>query len=86
MKLILDVKNVGKVIKPSKDNLIMYDGKEWYVTTKQDLLKEYNEHFDKKIKECDNKIDEMNTLKLDIAKQILDFNDVIKTTILGKEK
>ena len=84
MKLILEVKNAAKAVRPSKDNLVLYDGKEWYITTKQELMKEYDEHFDTKIKQCDEKINEMNTLKRDVAKQILEINDIVKT-MFGKE-
>lgn len=41
MKIVVDVKNIGKMVKPSANNVILYDGKEWYVTTKNDLFKEF---------------------------------------------
>lgn len=34
MKIMLEVQNTKKGIKPSKDNIIIYDGDSWYVTTK----------------------------------------------------
>lgn len=40
MRIALDIKNMSKITKPSKNDVIVYDGKEYYVTTKQDLLKE----------------------------------------------
>lgn len=85
MKIVLDVSNCKKSIKPSKDNIIIYDGETWYVTTKKDLFQEYDEHFSEKLSECENKIEEcnkkineMNEFKKDIASQILDMEEIIK--------
>ena len=38
MKLILEVKNNKKIINPSRDDILLYDGKEWFVTTKKIYL------------------------------------------------
>lgn len=82
MKLILDIKNNKKAIRPSKDNVILYDGKEWYITTKQDLFKEYEEYFKKKIAECEGKIQELDAFKGEIAQQILDLQEIVKVAVL----
>jgi hypothetical protein len=34
---------MSKLVKPSSNDVIVYDGKEWYVTTKEDILKEAND-------------------------------------------
>lgn len=95
MKIMLEVQNTKKGIKPSKDNIIIYDGDSWYVTTKADLFKEYDERFStkldeydekftKKIEECDKKIEEMNAYKKEIAKQLLDIEEIIQKLIIAK--
>ena len=43
MQVVLTVKNTSKVINPSKDSVILYDGHDWYVTTKDELFKEWTE-------------------------------------------
>lgn len=37
MKIVVDVKNTSKI---KKNDVILYDGKEWYVMTKDELMKE----------------------------------------------
>ena len=36
--VLLDIKNVPKVMKPTENDVIVFDGKRWYVTTKESLL------------------------------------------------
>ena len=88
MKLCLEIKNPQKVIKPSKNNVIMYDGKEWYVTTKEELFKELEGRLDNKekelenkIAECNAKIAEMNEIKKTTAEQILKISKVVREFI-----
>jgi len=91
MKLGLEIKNPKKAIKPTKNDVIVFDGKEWYVTTKEDLFKEFDERLTKKeeeisdkIEECNQKISEMNKLKVNVAKQLLQFGEII-TSLVSKE-
>lgn len=91
MKIGLDVKNPKKAIKPNKSDLIVYDGKEWYVTTKEELYKDLCERLAQKEKElaakvaeCDEKIAEVNKLKVDVAKQLLEFGEIV-TSLVSKE-
>lgn len=42
MKVALDIKNMQKLKTPSENDVIVYDGEKWYVTTKDDILKETN--------------------------------------------
>lgn len=78
MKTVLDIKNMGGVMKPEKNNVIMYDGKEWYVTTKQDLFKEYN----KKIEELEKMIEENKKFKKDVSAQLVEMSEIIKTLLI----
>ena len=86
MKLILDVKTNKKAVKPSKDNVVLYDGKDWYVTTKQELFKEYDKYFADVIAECNAKIKEMNALKVELAKQMLDLQEVVRVAVLKENQ
>ena len=43
MKVVLSVKNTSKIIKPTENDVILYDGEQWYVTTKQKLFKEWTD-------------------------------------------
>jgi hypothetical protein len=75
MKVFLDVKNMSKVIKPSTENVMLFDGKQWYVTTKQELFKEYDE----KLVEFDQMIQENKEFKKSVASQLLEMSELIKT-------
>ena len=93
MKLGLEIKNPKKVIKPSTNDVILYDGKAWYVTTKQDLFKEFEERIakkekelDSKIKECNSKIAEVDNLKKDVANQLLTFGEIVRKLVSKEDK
>ena len=86
MKIVLDVSNIKKGIKPSKDNIIIYDGEKWYVTTKNDLFAEYDERFDEKLAECDEKIASMSQYQKDIASQMLSMQEIIQKLIVKESK
>lgn len=81
MKIALEIKNMKKAIKPSKDSIIIHDGKDWYITTKQDLFREYDDKFQTKLDECDEKIAEMNEALVKIAKQILDIEEIVRNKL-----
>jgi len=85
MRIAIDVKTNKKAIRPSTDNIIMYDGKDWYVTTKQDLFKEYDTRFDKKLQQCDEKIQEVDRYMVQLAEQMLELNELVKI-VMVKEK
>ena len=82
MEVAFTVKNMSRAIKPKKDDILIYDGKIWYITTKKELFKEYEANFDEKIAECNEKIREMNELKAEIARQMLEFGEIIKQVVL----
>lgn len=74
MKTVLDIKNVSKVLKPTQDNVVLFDGKEWYVTTKQSLFKEYDE----KIARLEQLEEENKIFKKDVATQLIEMSELIK--------
>lgn len=86
MKLVLETTTNKRIIRPSKDNIVLYDGKTWYVTTKQDLFKEYDERYATKIAECNDKIEEMNALKVEMAGQMLELQEMVKAIVLKEDK
>ena len=90
MKLTLDIKNFKRIIKPTKDDVILFDGKEWYVTTKNDLFEELSREFDEREMEVENKLNEIKNviaefkqIKVENAKQISTMSKTIKDLISG---
>lgn len=88
MKLILDVKTNRKMINPSVNDLILYNGTEWYITTKQDLFKEYDQHFADKLaeletkkRECDQKMAELDNYKVQLAEQMNEYISLIRELV-----
>lgn len=93
MKLGLNIRNPKKAIRPSTNDVIIYDGKEWYVTTKEDLFREFDKRINTKekelndkIAECNSKIAEMNELKASTAKQILEIANAVRQFISKEGK
>lgn len=90
MKIGLEIKNPKRAIKPHNGDVILYDGKQWYVTTKEELfyeleskLKNKEKELDNKIAECDKKINEMNELKKKNAEQILNIAAIVQKLVEG---
>lgn len=82
MKMTLEIKNLSGVTKPKKDNIIIYDGKEWYVTTKEALFGEYEKRvskiLDTVLKELSATKEENKKFKVQIASQMKDMSKVIE--------
>lgn len=90
MKLTLEVRNFKKIIKPTKNDVILYDGHEWYVTTTEDLFAELNKRFEEREMEIDRKIEKMSTIvkefeqiKVDNAKQIASMSKTLRELLSG---
>ena len=88
MKIALEVKNNSKIIKPSKNNVLLYDGKQWYITTKEDIFAEYEARIDKKLRQLDNLIRALEKdnadFKEDVSKDILAISNVVKELYKGE--
>lgn len=78
LKVGLEIKNGSKIFKPKKGDVVIFDGKEWYVTTKDDIFKEYQDKVDAKLAEVDIKVAEMEQYKKDTSAQIAEMAAVIK--------
>lgn len=77
MKIALEVKNISKAIKPITDDVVVYDGKEWYVTTKSELLKEANETLEKCKEQLEKNKQEFENFKKDVASQLVEMSELI---------
>lgn len=78
VKVGLNIKNGSKIMKPKEGDVIVFDGKDWYVTTKDDIYKEYQTKVDKKIEQVDSKLLEMENYKKDISQQMKTMSEAIK--------
>ena len=77
MRVALDIKNMSRLIKPTKNDVIIYDGKQWYVTTKDDLLKEAHDM----VEECRRTLNEIKAENQEFKRQTSkDIDDIVDTT------
>ena len=78
MKIALTVKNSSRALKPMEDDVIIYDGNIWYVTTKEKLLEEANSV----LKQCKDTLEalkqENSELKQSVASQLLQMSELIE--------
>lgn len=92
MEIAFTVKNTSRAMKPAVDDVLLYDGKLWYITTKKELFKEYDIRFEEKIRECNTRIYEMqkereqliaelSKYKKELAEQMLEYGQLIKEVI-----
>ena len=79
MKIALTVKNSSRVIKPMENDVIIYDGEIWYVTTKEKLLEESNKLLAKCKEELENMKNEQAAFKRQVAEQLLQMSQLIET-------
>lgn len=66
MKVVLEVKNTSKIIKPTENDVILYDGKQWFVTTKQILFKDWNKLLD----QCEKKLADLEKQNSDFKREV----------------
>lgn len=78
MKIALTVKNTAKIVKPTVDDVIVYDGKEWYVTTKTEILKDSQKLLDECKAELENSRKEYDNFKKEVASQLFEMSELIK--------
>lgn len=85
VKVALEIKNGSKVFKPKKGDVIIFDGKEWYVTTKEDIFAEYQAKVDAKLNDVENELVSLRQFKSDVSSQIIEMSEIIKNFIEYKE-
>lgn len=78
VKVGLNIKNGSKVMKPKEGDAIIFDGKDWYVTTKDAIFKEYQEKVDAKLEQVQEKLVDMENYKKDISQQMKTMSEAIK--------
>ena len=78
MRVALDIKNLSKLKEPSINDVIIYDGKQWYVTTKDDILKEANDLLLECKEELAKTKRENQEFKQQTSKDILELTDTVK--------
>lgn len=78
MRIALDIKNLSKIKEPTVNDVIIYDGKKWYVTTKDDILKETHNL----LLECKEELlklkKENQEFKQQTSKDIIELSDTVK--------
>ena len=83
MQVVLDIKNASSLKKPKANQVILYDGDKWYVTTRQALFKEYEDKVDSKLKtieELKEKIEKDNAeFKKEVSKSVYDISVLVET-------
>ena len=84
MKIALTVKNSSRVLQPMENDVIIYDGNIWYVTTKDNLLKEANELLKKVQAELEQTKKENSDFKKSVASQLLQMSQLIEKLYTGK--
>ena len=77
MKVAFEVKNTGKALKPTKNDVLFFDGKMWYVTTKEDVLKEDKELLNQCKKQLELLKTENADFKKSVAAQLLEMSELI---------
>lgn len=79
MKIALDIKNMSKIMHPTTDDIIMYDGNnKWYVTKKSDILKEVNELLNQCKQILNQLVKENQEFKSQTSKDVLNLANATK--------
>ena len=84
MKVCLDVTTNKAILAPNRNNLILYDGKKWYITTKNDVFAEYEAKMDEKLLEIDQKLEQLEAFRVEIARQIATLSDLVRDILTNK--
>lgn len=84
MKIVLDVNDCSKIIQPNTNAIVLYDGKKWYVTTKQNIFSEYEDKIVKLNTAYEKLVEENKQFKSAVSKQINEMADLIQNLYSGK--
>ena len=84
MEVLLNVKNVPKLTNPTVDSVIVFDGKQWYLTTKESLLADSYKMLDKCKEELENTKRENDEFKKSVAKQLYEMTQLIEKLYINK--
>lgn len=78
MKVALEIKNGNRLLKPRKDDIIIFDGKSWYITSKSDIFAEYETKMNEKIAEIEQTNQETEQFKREISSQMVTMSEIIE--------
>ena len=78
MRVALEIRNLSKLKKPTENDVIVFDGKEWYVTTKEEILKEANGLLSECKLELASMKKENKEFKQQTSKDILELTETVK--------
>ena len=78
MEVMLDIKNVPKVMKPTENDVIVFNGKQWYITTKESLLKDAYKLIEEAKQELEKLKKENKEFKSSVSSQLVIMSDAIK--------
>jgi len=81
VKIGLKIKNGSKIFKPKKGDVVIFDGKEWYITTKDDIFAEYQEKVDAKLQEVEQELEAMRQYRGEVSSQIAELGSIVKDFI-----
>ena len=81
MKVALEIRNLSKLKNPIKNDVIIFDGKEWYITTKEEILKEANDLLLECKQELASVKRENKEFKQQTSKDILELTDTVRTLL-----
>ncbi len=85
MEVILDVKGVSKIMNPTQDSVIAFDGKQWYLTSKESLLEDSYKLIEEARQELEKIKAENQEFRQKVAKQLFDMSELIKKLYEVKE-
>ncbi len=78
MEVMLDIKNVPKVMKPTQNDVIVFNGKQWYITSKESLLQDAYKILEKCKLELEKLKKENKDFKNEVNEQLGFMSDAIK--------
>ena len=85
MKAVFEVKSVNRLNHLNPNDILIYDGKTWYVTTKEDLFKKEVAYLEECKKSLNEVKQEVIDFKKDVAGQIKEISETT-AQILGGMK
>ena len=92
VKVGLNIKNGSKVFKPKAGDVVIFDGEDWYITTKDDIFREYQEKMDAELAKVEAKLAEVTEklrtelekneqFKREVSSQIIEISENVKKFI-----
>lgn len=85
MEVILDIKNIPKAMNPTENDVIVFNGKTWYLTTKESLLHEAYKLVEDTKLELEKIKEENQEFRQKVAIQLYEMSELIKQLYEVKE-